>query len=81
MPAQSNNTLYEDLLKVTSICILVFLTEDVSKRDFPTKIKILPNVPDPDPPDSRVFWPPGSGSTSQRYGSGPDPDPSIIMQI
>jgi hypothetical protein len=24
----------------------------------------------PDPPDSRVFWPPGSGSTSQRYGSG-----------
>ncbi len=25
------------------------------------------SVPDPDP---RVFWPPGSGSTSQRYGSG-----------
>jgi hypothetical protein len=24
----------------------------------------------PDPPDPRVFWPPGSGSTSQRYGSG-----------
>jgi hypothetical protein len=23
--------------------------------------------PDPDP---RVFWPPGSGSTSQKYGSG-----------
>ncbi len=21
-------------------------------------------------PDTRVFWPPGSGSTSQRYGSG-----------
>jgi hypothetical protein len=28
------------------------------------------SVPDPDPPDPRVFWPPGSGSTSQRYGSG-----------
>jgi hypothetical protein len=26
-------------------------------------------VPDPDPPDPRVFWPLGSGSTSQRYGS------------
>ncbi len=24
----------------------------------------------PDPPEPRVFWPPGSGSTSQRYGSG-----------
>jgi hypothetical protein len=26
--------------------------------------------PDPDPPDSHVFGPPGSGSISQRYGSG-----------
>jgi hypothetical protein len=25
---------------------------------------------DPDPPDPHVFGPPGSGSTSQRYGSG-----------
>ncbi len=24
----------------------------------------------PDPPDPHVFWPPGSGSISQRYGSG-----------
>ncbi len=31
---------------------------------------ITGSVPDPDPPDPRVFWPPGSGSTSQRYGSG-----------
>jgi hypothetical protein len=30
------------------------------------------SVADPDPPDPRVFGPPGSGtgSTSQRYGSG-----------
>ncbi len=28
------------------------------------------SVPDPDPPDPHVFRPPGSGSTSQRYGSG-----------
>ncbi len=30
------------------------------------------SVPDPDPPDPHVFWPPesGSGSISQRYGSG-----------
>jgi hypothetical protein len=41
--------------------------------------------PDPDPPDPHVFGPPGSGSgsISQRYGSGSalDPDPSIIKQI
>jgi hypothetical protein len=28
------------------------------------------SVADPDPPDLHVFGPPGSGSTSQRYGSG-----------
>ncbi len=28
------------------------------------------SVADPDPPDPHVFKPPGSGSTSQRYGSG-----------
>ena len=28
------------------------------------------SVADPDLPDPRVFGPPGSGSTSQRYGSG-----------
>jgi hypothetical protein len=27
-------------------------------------------VPEPDPPDPHVFGPPGSGSTSQMYGSG-----------
>jgi hypothetical protein len=26
--------------------------------------------PDPDPQDPYVFWPPGSGSISQRYESG-----------
>ncbi len=30
---------------------------------------ILDSVPNPDP-DPRVFWPPGSGSTCQRYKSG-----------
>jgi hypothetical protein len=28
------------------------------------------SVADPDPPDPRVFGPPGSGSINQRYGSG-----------
>jgi hypothetical protein len=28
------------------------------------------SVPDPDPRDPHVFGPSGSGSTSQRYGSG-----------
>jgi hypothetical protein len=32
--------------------------------------------PDPGPPDTHVFGPPGSGSISQRHGSAdPDPDP------
>ncbi len=38
-----------------------------------TRFACLPfSVPDPnpDPPDPHVFGPPGSGSTSQRYGSG-----------
>jgi hypothetical protein len=32
----------------------------------------MSSVADPDPPDPHVFGPPGSGSgsTSQRYGSG-----------
>ncbi len=39
----------------------------------------------PDPPDPRVFWPPGSVSTNQRYGSGSGSGsgsfyPYIIMQ-
>ncbi len=42
---------------------------------------MLTSVPEP-VPDPHVFRPPGSGSgsTSQRYGSAPDLDPSIIMQ-
>ncbi len=36
--------------------------------------------PDPDPPDPHVFGPLGSGSTSQRYGSGSGSILSIIMQ-
>ncbi len=35
------------------------------KGDSGSKINLQPSVPDP-----RVFWPPGSGSTSQRCGSG-----------
>ncbi len=38
--------------------------------------------PNPDPPDPRVFWPPGSGSTGMDLDPAldPDPDPYIIMQ-
>jgi hypothetical protein len=39
------------------------------------------SVPDPDPPGPHVFGPPGSGSFSQRYGSGSGSyHPSIIKQ-
>jgi hypothetical protein len=31
---------------------------------------LFSSVPDPDPPDPHFFGPPGSGSISQRYGSG-----------
>jgi hypothetical protein len=33
-------------------------------------VYVLCSVADPDPPDPHVFGPPGSGSTSQMYGSG-----------
>jgi hypothetical protein len=32
--------------------------------------RLCGSVPDLDPPDPHVFGPPGSGSTSQMYGSG-----------
>jgi hypothetical protein len=35
-----------------------------------TGISVADPNPDPDPLDPHVFGPPGSGSTSQRYGSG-----------
>jgi hypothetical protein len=38
------------------------------------------SVAHPDPSDPHVFGPPGSGSVSQRYGSGSVPDPSIVKQ-
>jgi hypothetical protein len=31
---------------------------------------VCTSVADPDPPNSHVFGPPGSGSTNQMYGSG-----------
>jgi hypothetical protein len=39
---------------------------------FKIKIKTSVADPNPDPPDPRVFGPPGSGSgsISKRYGSG-----------
>jgi hypothetical protein len=52
----------------------LFIWENIFKN-YGKNIKhetILTSVadPDPDPPDPHVFGPPGSGSTSQRYGSG-----------
>jgi hypothetical protein len=40
----------------------------------------ITSVADPDPPDPRVFGPPGSGCTSMDPDPALDPDPSIIMQ-
>jgi hypothetical protein len=36
----------------------------------PTPVNLKASVPDPDPPDTHGFGPPGSGSISQRCGSG-----------
>jgi hypothetical protein len=33
-------------------------------------IYVFSSVPDPDPPDQHVFGPLGSGSITQKYGSG-----------
>ncbi len=37
------------------------------------------SVGDPDPQDPHVFGPPGSGSISQRYGSGSFPCPINVL--
>jgi hypothetical protein len=44
---------------------------------FPLFLSPSTGVGDPDP---YVFGPPGSGSVSQRYGTNPDQDPSIIKK-
>ncbi len=41
-----------------------------SRSRFVIRIPNIGHNADPDPPDSRVFGPPGSGSIIQRYGSG-----------
>jgi hypothetical protein len=51
----------------------IFKLGRAAKRRFPTLSRSVPDPnPDPDPPDPHVFGPPGtgSGSISQRYGSG-----------
>jgi hypothetical protein len=40
------------------------------KKPYNHTILILEQLFSSSVPDPRVFWPPGSGSTSQRYGSG-----------
>ncbi len=42
----------------------------VSGNGATGKLFVYSSFSDPDPPDTCVFWHPGSGSTSQRYGSG-----------
>jgi hypothetical protein len=40
------------------------------RKDIRFRFRNTANGSVPDPPDPHVFRPPGSGSTSQRYGSG-----------
>jgi hypothetical protein len=44
------------------------------------RIHVFFGLPDPDPPDLRFFWPPGSGSTSQRYVYGSSSGSGSIKQ-
>jgi hypothetical protein len=44
-------------------------TKDLQVTETPILVTSVED-PNPDPPDPHVFGPPGSGSTSQRYGSG-----------
>jgi hypothetical protein len=50
----------------------VRVTSQLQVPTYPLQCVGSVPVPDPDldPPDPRVFWPLGSRSTSQRYGSG-----------
>ncbi len=58
------------VIPVLAVNLLFLLT--CSWCGFKTSVADPDPNPDPDPPDPRVFGPPGSGSgsTSQRYGSG-----------
>jgi hypothetical protein len=53
-------------IRISDLWIRIWIREAQKHMD-PT------SVADPDPPDPHVFGPPGSGSTSQRYGSGSGP--------
>jgi hypothetical protein len=49
----------------------IFIIEPESGSMFQVPVLMeKSSVADPDPADLNVFGPPGSGSTSQRYGSG-----------
>ena len=51
----------------------IFLFEMDQTRHYPLKELCSVGDPDPDPQDPHVFGPPGSGSISQRCGSGSFP--------
>jgi hypothetical protein len=65
------------------LLILEALSADLKKSTVVQKYSrslygsVPGSVSDPDPPDPRVYGPPGSGSIRSM---DPDPDPSIIKQ-
>jgi hypothetical protein len=55
------------------------LDPDPQDCPFPNiEVRISVGYPDPDPQDTHVFGPPGSGSISQRCGSGSGSVPFLI---
>ncbi len=60
------------LKKLNFLCAQVFPILLLESQYYNKNIGLVSSVadPNPDPPDPHVFGPPGSGSISQRYGSG-----------
>jgi hypothetical protein len=56
--------------------------KNISKNNEQSLITyVLGSVADPDPPDTFVFRPPGSGSISQRYVSGSGSFPFLMKVL
>jgi hypothetical protein len=67
------------MCQILAFFFLLIRNMEKGKHRDEERAERLLSAADPDP---YVFGPPGSGSISARYGSGPDPAPdlSIIMQ-
>ncbi len=69
-------------LKTIQILRILIPNTCCKKENYREKnLSVVAIVADPDPPDPYVFGPAGSGSVSQRYGSGSGSFPFLIKLL